>query len=160
MTLYSRYGTYETIHKGHNRSPNGSRSHSLVDFSDYHSHGAGVVSILTLSDTLFLTGSYDNCLRSFDYRNMKGPISSINLDGGVWRILLRLNSTSSSFIACCMQSGAQLVSLNQEIGSFESCGTFEPQEDRRLIYGASWYNKDVAALCSFYEKKLYICRIP
>jgi diphthine methyl ester acylhydrolase len=157
--LYSKYGTFETIPKRLKWSLKGSISLSC-EISDLCSHGAGVVSLLTLSDTLFLTGSYDNCLRSFDYRNLKRPISSIDLDGGVWRILPRPNSTPCSFLACCMQFGAQLVSLNQEVGSFERFGAFEPQEDRRLIYGASWHSESIAALCSFYEKKLYICRIP
>jgi hypothetical protein len=37
---------------------------------------------------------------------------------------------------------------------------FEPDEKNRLIYGASWQSENVAVLCSFYEKKLYICKIP
>lgn len=126
---------------------------------DLCSHNAGVVSILPVSEHTFLTGSYDNYLRSFDYRNLRRPISSIDLDGGVWRILPRPNSRSTSLLACCMQSGARVVTM-KESHSFERKGLFEPQEDNRLIYGASWQNEGIAALCSFYEKKLYLCRIP
>ena len=128
--------------------------------TDLCSHNAGVVSILPISDSLILTGSYDNSLRLFDYRNLKTPTISINLDGGVWRILPRPQSSSPSFLACCMQSGAKLVNTTQDFLSFEQGGLFAPHEDNRLIYGGSWQSENVAALCSFYEKKLYICRIP
>jgi len=84
----------------------------------------------------------------------------VNLDGGVWRILPRPNSGSSSLLACCMQSGAQIVNIDKESKSFQRAGLFEPQEDNRLIYGAGWQSENIAALCSFYERKLYICRIP
>jgi diphthine methyl ester acylhydrolase len=129
-------------------------------YADLYSHNAGVVSILPISDTMFLTGSYDNSLRSFDYRNLKTPITSIDLDGGVWRILPRPKSSSLSLLTCCMQTGAKLVDTTQEFNSFEQRFLFEPQEDNRLIYGGSWHSENIAALCSFYEKKLYICRIP
>ena len=52
------------------------------------------------------------------------------------------------------------MTLNQDIKTLEGDGFFEPEEERRLIYGASWQDGDIAALCSFYEKSLYICRIP
>jgi diphthine methyl ester acylhydrolase len=123
------------------------------------SHGAGVTSILPATETLFLTGSYDNTLRSFDYRNLRAPISSINLDGGVWRILPRPGNNSTSFLVCCMQEGSRTVTLSQN-GEFSLDGTFEPQEERRLFYGGSWQSENIAALCSFYEMKLYIVGIP
>ena len=58
-----------------------------------------------------------------------------------------------------MQTGAQVVAIDHESHLFKREALFEPQEDNRLIYGASWHSENVAALCSFYEKKLYICRI-
>jgi diphthine methyl ester acylhydrolase len=125
-----------------------------------HSHNAGVVSILPISESLTLTGSYDNSLRLFDYRNLRRPVSSVDLDGGVWRILPRSKSNSTSFLTCCMQSGARIVSVDHGSLSLSRGVSFEPNEERRLIYGASWQSENVAALCSFYEKKLYICKIP
>jgi diphthine methyl ester acylhydrolase len=105
-----------------------------------------------------VTGSYDNRARLFDYRNFRNPVSEITLDGGVWRILPRPESNMTSFLACCMQSGARTISLKE--GSLFLDGVFEPEEERRLIYGASWQTKDIAAICSFYENNLYICKIP
>ena len=116
------------------------------------SHNAGVVSILPLDDQLLLTGSYDNHVRLFDFRNLRRAISAVDLDGGVWRILPRPESNMGSFLTCCMQAGARVF-------SHEIDGVFEPNEERRLIYGASWYSRDIAALCSFYERNLYICKI-
>ena len=127
---------------------------------DSYSHNAGVTSILPISDSLILTGSYDNHLRLFDCRNFRQPISSINLDGGVWRILPRPGSNMRSFLTCCMQTGAKMVSLNQEENILAEEGIFEPEEEKRLIYGASWQDENVTTLCSFYDKSLYICRIP
>jgi diphthine methyl ester acylhydrolase len=125
-----------------------------------HSHDAGVVSILPVSESVVLTGSYDNSLRVFDYRNLRRPVSNVDLDGGVWRILPRPDSKSTSFLACCMQSGARTVSLDHGSVSISRGISFEPEEEKRLIYGASWQTEDVAALCSFYERKLYVCKIP
>jgi len=117
------------------------------------------VSILPHSENLVLTGSYDNCVRLFDYRNLRSPISSLDLDGGVWRILPRPGCEMKSFLACCMQSGARTFVLKYE-STLERAEVFEPEENRRLIYGGSWQNEKLAALCSFYEKSLYICEIP
>jgi len=123
------------------------------------SHGAGVVSILPVTDTLFLTGSYDNQMRSFDYRSLRHPLSSVDLNGGVWRILPRPGSNSTSFLACCMQQGARMVTL-MDNGTFDCQAKFEPLEEQRLVYGGSWQSENIAALCSFYEKQIYICNIP
>lgn len=121
------------------------------------SHNAGVVSILPWSHDLVLTGSYDNSLRLFDFRNMRLPISSVDLSGGVWRIIQQPVDEASNFLACCMQSGSRTVSVTPS-QSISIEGTFQPEEENPLIYGACWQNDSVAALCSFYEKKLYICR--
>jgi hypothetical protein len=59
-----------------------------------------------------------------------------------------------------MQTGGKMISLNLKGKILAEEGGFEPEEERRLIYGASWQDDTVAALCSFYEKSLYICRIP
>ena len=128
--------------------------------SFYSSHDAGVTSILPVSDSLVLTGSYDNHLRLFDYRNFRRPVCSVDLDGGVWRIFPRPRSNLSAFLTCCMQTGAKTVSLNLGLETIEERLRFEPEEERRLIYGASWQDEDTVVLCSFYEKNLYVCRIP
>jgi len=135
------------------------RSLLFINLS-YGSHNAGVTSILPVSDSLVLTGSYDNHLRLFDYRNFRRPVSSLDLDGGVWRILPRPGLNMTSFLTCCMQTGGKMISLNLKGKILAEEGVFEPEEERRLIYGASWQDDTVAALCSFYEKSLYICRIP
>ena len=95
-----------------------------------------------------------------DYRNLRNPVSAVDLDGGVWRILPRQQQAGmTSFLTCCMQSGARTVSLANGT-SVERHASFEPEEERRLIYGASWQTESVAAISSFYEKRLYFCQIP
>ena len=124
---------------------------------------AGVTAILPLTDASFLTGSYDCSIRLMDYRNIKSPVCKIDLDGGVWRILPRPQHNATSFLICCMQAGARTASLidsGSTYTSLEKQAIFEPPEERRLIYGASWYSESEAAVSSFYEKKVYFCRIP
>ena len=75
----------------------------------------------------------------------------------MWRILPQPNTNNSSFLVCCMQSGARLVSLSSA-QLIEQESAFVPDEQNPLIYGGSWQSDSIAALCSFYEKKLYICR--
>jgi diphthine methyl ester acylhydrolase len=122
------------------------------------SHGAGVVSILPVSDTMLLTGSYDNLLRSFDFRNLTKPTCSIDLEGGVWRIVPRPESDSKEFLLCCMQFGAQTISLNEYSPILRKSTAFKPVEENRLVYGGGWKNREMAAVCSFYEKCLYLCK--
>jgi len=124
---------------------------------------AGVTSILPLTDDSFLTGSYDCSMRLMDYRNIKTPVCTMDLEGGVWRILPRRQTGTTSFLVCCMQAGARTASLVDSgsiYPSIERQAVFEPPEERRLIYGASCYSENEAALSSFYEKKVYFCRIP
>ena len=118
-----------------------------------------MTSILPLTNNTFFTGSYDNSLRLMDYRNLRNPVSVVDLDGGVWRILPRPEASTTSFLTCCMQSGAKMVSLADDT-SLGRQAIFEPREERRLIYGASWQTGSLAAISSFYEKKLYFCQIP
>ena len=95
-----------------------------------------------------------------DYRSLRNPVAAVDLDGGVWRILPRQQQAgTTSFLTCCMQSGARTVSLTNG-ASFERHASFEPEEERRLIYGASWQTESLAAISSFYEKRLYFCQIP
>jgi len=102
-------------------------------------------------------------MRLMDYRNIKTPVCTMDLEGGVWRILPRRQTGTTSFLVCCMQAGARTASLVDSgsiYPSIERQAVFEPPEERRLIYGASWYSENEAALSSFYEKKVYFCRIP
>ena len=62
-------------------------------FVDRRIHLAGVTAILPLSESLLLTGSYDDHVRlleipSSSQRGRVTELASLNLEGGVWRLKL------------------------------------------------------------------------
>jgi len=81
-------------------------------------HGAGVTAILPLSDSVFLTGSYDEHLRIVeDKKKVSGELS---LGGGVWRLKMiqaegDIRMDQSDYrclvLASCMHAGARVVEV-------------------------------------------------
>ncbi|XP_068983697.1 diphthine methyltransferase [Bombus flavifrons] len=99
-------------------------------------HGAGVTSIHSNAAREFLlsSGSYDEILRLWDTRNLKQPISNINLGGGIWR--LKWDPFKWKYLlAACMYSGFRIVDCkNTEIPSVIG----EYNEHESIAYGCDW----------------------
>ncbi|ORY80420.1 WD40-repeat-containing domain protein [Protomyces lactucae-debilis] len=122
-----------------------------VSLCNRKSHGAGVTAILPYTDTLLLTGSYDDKIRSFDIRNLRRPIHEENLGGGVWRIIP--DQAKDSFLTCCMYDGAKLVDLTAEGFSITAAHTAH----QSIVYGGDVVVQNEGPLygtCSFYDKKV------
>lgn len=111
------------------------------------SHGAGVCSILCLSDTLLLTGSYDKKLRFWDPRSILKPIQELSVNGGVWR--LAAFPDKKRIVAACMRDGFHVFEQN-------SCGDWSPLKHENfgdLAYGCSVRSNDTIFTCSFYNRQ-------
>ena len=143
-------------------------------FLDRTSHGAGVTCITELlgaaggTDTLIATGSYDNMMRIWDWRNTSKPVlqTSLGMGGGVWR-LKQHPGDSSVLLAATMYDGFKIVRVVNmgvdvdvpgEAGEAGKAGERDPQQsrgrvgvehvlqypaedeltDKTLAYGASW----------------------
>ncbi|KAM3414368.1 hypothetical protein BST61_g11012 [Cercospora zeina] len=67
-------------------------------WQDRKLHQAGVTAILPLTDTLVVTGSYDDHIRllSLPATGRRKVLAELNLGGGVWRLKLLTPSSSSS----------------------------------------------------------------
>ena len=141
---------------------------------DRKSHTAGVTALLKIElggQAFLCTGSYDGFLRVFK-RDIKTKIfvlqDSAQLDGGVWRLYPQQQQQSASIrlLACCMQSGTRslTVTLSKDDTihfTIDNLWTADGStESTRLIYAGSWLSLDKAAICSFYEKILYILKAP
>ena len=145
-------------------------------FLDRKTHGAGVTCITEVlgtdgaHDTTVLTGSYDNMIRLWDWRNTSRPIlqTSFDMGGGVWRIKPH-PSDPSILLAATMYDGFKIVSVDSAGGTIDSRSgwnihsrlEFPPKHkktDKTLAYGASWCRDPqaigLAATCSFYDNLL------
>lgn len=163
-------------------------------FQDRRSHGAGVTCITELlgasdetnggDDTIVVTGSYDNMLRIWDWRNTSRPVlqTSFGMGGGVWRVKPH-PSDSSVLLAATMYDGFKIVQVVDVLGDVDPVNAGEqggeddlprrelvavervlqyPAEDRltdkTLAYGASWCRAQEAmglvATCSFYDNRV------
>lgn len=128
------------------------------------SHMAGVTCLLSHPNRehILLTGSYDENLRTFDTRAMKGPLNELNLQGGIWR--LKSDPLNHSLILCaCMYHNFSIVQLD-DLNSTKLVGEFG--EHKSICYGADWcMNVDNSgdrfhmATCSFYDHKLCITSV-
>ncbi|PWW80632.1 WD40 repeat-like protein [Tuber magnatum] len=118
---------------------------------DRKTHQAGVTAILDRGDGTFLTGSYDEWLRTFDARTVRVK-SDIKLGGGVWRLQMR---GEDSVLASCMHAGARVVSVRDE-SKLSIIAKFEEHES--MNYGSHVHGTrpDTITSCSFYDKRLCI----
>lgn len=141
------------------------RTKEKVWATDHRHHEAGVVLILCPSDKWLSsrpndlwTGSYDDCLRTFDVRNISGvdgrptlflsllpmETSKTNLGGGVWRLIP--SPDSEQVLACCMYDGARIV---RPKGSSIEVGRYFKGDHESMCYGGDWVDTESAVTCSF-----------
>lgn len=125
------------------------------------SHGAGVTSLLSFAHRghLLATGSYDDCLRIFDTRAMKAPLTEFNVGGGLWRI--KPNPARPGQLLCaCMYHNFSVVSVGD---GHEITLEAEYNEHASICYGCDWSwtgregddgEAKYFATCSFYDHKL------
>ena len=105
--------------------------------------------------------SYDENLRSWDTRQTKQPLETLNLGAGVWRIKQlvqassRVTGSDSSLLATAtMGNGFHIVDKckGNILGQFTGHSS--------LAYGVDWYpgsgEENILASCSFYDHVLKI----
>ncbi|EGI62101.1 PREDICTED: diphthamide biosynthesis protein 7 [Acromyrmex echinatior] len=103
-------------------------SHPVVENKK---HIAGVTSIHS-KKFLLATGSYDQNVRLWDKRNFARPISTLCLDGGVWRLKWD-PFTHQYLLAACMHNGFKII--NHDI---LSSVVVNYKEHKGLSYGCDW----------------------
>ena len=124
------------------------------------SHLMGVTAMLSNSQAScereweLWTGSYDETVRLWDVRNVRGEVGSVGVGGGVWRIKQRGNR----LLVGAMHDGFKVIE-GQDIVE-------EYNEHESLAYGADWVKgmevnvdnvaHDVIATCSFYDHLLKV----
>ena len=83
-----------------------SKSHTAgVTSAEWHPYNAHV----------FATGSYDEYVRVWDDRNLKSPVASVHVQGGVWRSKWMKECTRkqpNSLILACMHRGCATVQFS------------------------------------------------
>ena len=104
------------------------------------------------------TGSYDENVRLWDVRNVKGEVGSVDVGGGVWRLKQR----GTRLLVGAMHNGFKIVEGQDIVGGYG--------EHESLAYGADWVKgievelnnavNDVIATCSFYDHVLKVWSIP
>lgn len=122
-----------------------------------HSMGVCCINFDPFHPLKMVSGSYDECIRLWDLRDMRTPLSTAELGGGVWRAKYHpMDSHSGDIAAACMHNGMQIVSCKDDI--LEITHKYEGHSD--LSYGIDWSWSDpfVLASCSFYDKQLHVWR--
>ncbi|OVF07017.1 putative diphthamide synthase [Clavispora lusitaniae] len=128
-------------------------------------HDAGVVSILCSGEkwlpskpSTLWTGSYDDCLRTFDLRMLDSPDGPVlhsallpkensrqNLNGGVWRLIPAPDATR--VLACCMYDGARIIEPGD---GAPNISTYFKGDHESMCYGGDWVGENIVT-CSFYD---------
>ncbi|CCE65027.1 hypothetical protein TPHA_0J02070 [Tetrapisispora phaffii CBS 4417] len=154
------------------------RSHDVI-WTNNRIHEAGVVGIKcstqtfrTSKPTSIVTGSYDDQIRSFDFRMLGAdsiypgqniPVlnsQQLNLGGGVWRFSeapINLQYEKDTLLVCCMYNGTKIVTINDLETSnadeqFQEIHYLKNGHDS-MCYGGDWSSRFIAT-CSFYDKSL------
>lgn len=131
-------------------------------------HLSGVTSLVCplKTENLLFSGSYDEQVLLWDTRQMKRPLNSVSVGGGVWRIRFKPHSEDLILVAC-MYNGFYLLDQNLQVLSKYT------EEHQSICYGADWSylsagsnshdfshfsgkNSSVVATCSFYDRKLCV----
>lgn len=131
-------------------------------------HSSGVTSLVCplKTENLLLSGSYDEEVLQWDSRQMKRPLNSVSVGGGVWRIRFKPRCEDLILVAC-MYNGFYLLDQNLQVLSKYT------EEHQSICYGADWSylcsgsnshgfshlsenNSALAATCSFYDRKLCV----
>eukprot|EP00917_Polyrhabdina_sp_WS-2016_P016702 GHVP01036138.1.p1 GENE.GHVP01036138.1~~GHVP01036138.1.p1 ORF type:complete len:345 (-),score=48.22 GHVP01036138.1:729-1742(-) len=116
-------------------------------------HLYGVTSIIKLNDLFFMTGSYDETVAIWDIRNIKTPLTTILLNGGIWRI--KKTKKENTFVCSLSHDGAEVIKLEDvevtKMATYNSIGTEEPFPHKSMIYDSISISEDVFVSCSFYD---------
>lgn len=153
---------------------------SMAIFEAKRVHDAGITAIQTAQPgdhhskgdwfqdkpyTLW-TGSYDDCLRTFDLRCVPGHglmqgmppkvKERLNLGGGVWRFQACPTPGDNRLLTCCMYDGARIIGPMSDIEPSVE-GYFKGQHES-MVYGCDWNptNLDEVATCSFYDNVVHL----
>ncbi|XP_076640999.1 diphthine methyltransferase isoform X2 [Halictus rubicundus] len=99
-------------------------------------HDAGVTSLHSnaTKEHLLASGSYDESLRLWDTRNLKTPVSKMDLGGGVWRLKWD-PFARRHLLAACMYGGFRIVDCEN---TETPCVIGEYNEHESLAYGCDW----------------------
>jgi diphthamide biosynthesis protein 7 len=135
-------------------------------FLDRKTHQAGVCCVTEVpgTETMVLTGSYDNHVRVWDWRYTSRPLLRASLDagGGVWRLKTHPKD-HTLILAACMHEGFKVFKIDGEGEAVEVAERVHYPHQRTLAYGASWCrDKDLNGLiatCSFYDNLMHIWNI-
>lgn len=113
-------------------------------------------------ENVVAVGSYDNSVRIFDTRNMRGAISQSDVGGGAWRVKWHPSTARAEDLAvACMHDGFKV--LRYANGFSESSILKRFDEHKSLAYGVDWcyasgIEETVLASCSFYDHELHLWR--
>lgn len=120
-------------------------------FSNKNGHEAGVCCIAPSpwEEFVLATGSYDEKVRLWDRRFMRGaPIQSIECGSGAWRVVWNPLKRDEMAVAA-MRAGFHILNLERgyKIQKSESVGD-------HVAYGIDWHaNGTSLASCSFYNNQ-------
>ena len=133
-------------------------------------HNMGVTTVLgdSAREERVMTGSYDEKVRCWDFRNFKCPVWEVGVGGGVWRIKQR----GSRLLVGAMHDGFKVLEEEQGGGGCKIVEEYKEHES--LAYGADWVEDfcesdlesesdsgawQTAATCSFYDHIMKIWSI-
>ena len=107
---------------------------------------------------ILFSGSYDENLNTWDIRNVKNPLKTLKMGGGVWRIRQLTSTenapTSKILATACMHAGFKLLDKTE-------MKILTDYEHESLAYGIEFKSLDsdntiTLASCSFYDHTLKI----
>lgn len=116
-------------------------------------HGAGVCSIQCHpnDEYLLLTGSYDKSAAIWDKRSLRGPLGTISVGSGVWKLRWS-QDTDHHVLAACMYDGFYL---------FDFTTPTTPIIQNHLVtnglsYGCTWLDASSVLTCTFYDQTVQL----
>lgn len=128
-------------------------------FLDRKTHQAGVCWITDVESHphMILTGSYDQHIRVWDWRNNTRPVCTAQCDtgGGVWRIKPHPRD-SALLLTACMYNGFLIYRIEEQCNQFNIVECEHYPHQQSLAYGAAWSQNDHVATCSFYDNALHV----
>ncbi|XP_006817686.1 diphthine methyltransferase-like [Saccoglossus kowalevskii] len=125
-------------------------------------HEMGVCSIHSnrCRENILSTGSYDEHILLWDTRQMRHPMSSTLIGGGVWR--LKWHPVNGVWLlAACMHNGYHILDCNDD-SNVSIMKSYHGHNS--LAYGVDWYQKvgsssypnNIVSSCSFYDHSLQV----
>jgi len=120
-------------------------------------HDAGVCSAHCHPNKshVIATGGYDDCVKIWDTRARRSPLSETHVGGGVWRLKWRPDD-GEELLAACMYNGVSVLD-GSDVEKGEVTSRFEAHKS--IAYGVDWKrgvfdDGFLIASCSFYDNKL------